>query len=365
MEETGTAAGSEPAEHSPQTDEAGGGERFTVLRLLYGTFTAQTVGAAVRLGIMDAIGEDTRTAKDIAADCATDSGATHRLLRALTALGLLTEPRAGAYALTEVGAALRRDAPRSLAALADVFTDPLMVRGWERLDDAVRSGRPVFPEIFGKSYFDHLADDQELSARFNLAMGESSRTTAELLPDAYDFSRFGTVVDVGGGDGTLLAFVMRRHPRLRGTVYDTAAGLAQAAEVMDRAGVADRFSAVTGDFFTSVPEGGDLYILKAVLHDWDDEQCVAILRNIRDAIPAHGRLLVVEGVLPARVDPGLAGGYLGDLNMLVNLGGRERTGDDFRALCVRAGFTFPTMTPLPSTSGFSLLEAFPAHDDGN
>ncbi|MGW7514426.1 methyltransferase [Streptomyces sp. NPDC054796] len=336
-----------------------GAERAALMQMIFGTVAAQTLGAAARLKVAEHLGDGEREAADVAADCAADPGALLRLLRAMTGLGLAIEPRPGVFALTPRGKLLHPRAPGSFATLAQVFTEPLMVRSFERLAQCVRSGEPAFDDTFGTSFFGYLEQHPELSRQFNAAMSEGTRATAAVLPDHYDFGVFSTVVDVGGGDGTLLAAVLRRWPATKGVVYDSAQGLAQAAATMEAAGVVDRFTAVTGDFFASAPEGGDLYLLKSVLHDWNDEQCTTILRHVRDVVPDHGRLLLVEPVLPDTTDPGTALSYLSDLNMLVNLGGRERTARDFTDLCLRAGFTAPTITPLPRPNTFCLIEAAP------
>lgn len=337
-----------------------GEARATVMRLIFGTMAAQTVGAAARLRLLDALGERERTAEELAADCGADPRSLRRLLRALTGLGLLTEERAGAFRATATGRVLRADHPGSFATVARVFTEPLMVRSWERLADSVRTGRPAFPEVFGREFFDHLEELPELSAEFNASMSQGTRSTAEVLPGAYDFGSHHTVVDVGGGDGTLLAAILRAHPGLRGVVHDTPNGLAQARATMEAAGVAERFDEATGDFFASVPAGGDLYLLKSVIHDWSDERCVTLLGNCRAVLPPGGRVLLVEPVLPPTAEPRLAGSYLSDLNMLVNLGGMERTRDDFAALLDAAGLTLTRADPLPPPSAFSLIEAVPA-----
>ncbi|WP_155059726.1 methyltransferase [Streptomyces blattellae] len=340
----------------PAVDET---DRRYLMRLIFGTMAAQTVGTAARLGVVDALGDGERAAEEVAADCGAQPQAMLRLLRAMAGLELLIEPRPGFFRATSAGGLLGTGHSGSHAMLAKVFTDPQMVRAWEDLPGAVRSGEPAFPHVFGKGFFERLEELPELSAEFNASMSEAARATAAVLPDCYDFGRYRTVVDVGGGDGTLLAAVLRAFPSLRGIVHDTSHGLAQAAETMERAGVADRFSAVTGDFFASVPEGGDLYLLKSVIHDWNDEQCVTILRNCRDVLPVDGRVLIVETVLPSTVDLAVAGWYLSDLNMLVNLGGRERTQEDFTVLCEQAGFTAPSITSLPAPNTFSLIEASP------
>ncbi|WP_053699578.1 methyltransferase [Streptomyces sp. NRRL F-5755] len=332
--------------------------RGTVTGLLFGQLATYAVGTAVRLGVLDRIGAGTRTADEVAADCGTHPQATLRLLRALAALDLLTEPEPAVFEATAAGALLRSDAPDSMYALARIFSEPLMTRARERMEDSVRTGEPVFDAIFGTDFFSHLKSEPELSQVFNTAMGQGTRIAAQDVPPAYDFGRFGTIVDVGGGDGTLLAAILRAHPAPRGMIYDTAEGLAQAGAKLAAEGVADRVTLRTGDFFTEAPTGGDLYLLKSVIHDWNDDQCAQILRHIRQVLPPDGRLLIIEPVLTDTVGPDASAlPYLSDLNMLVNVGGRERTRTDFETLCTKAGFHLTGLTPLPAPDPFVLIEA--------
>ncbi|MFI7100697.1 ArsR family transcriptional regulator [Streptomyces sp. NPDC050161] len=332
----------------------------TVAQLAVGAMAAQVLGAATRLEIVEKIGDAERTADELSAACAAQPQAMGRLLRALAALGVLAERTPGRYAVTPAGEALDSRHPDSLHAFVRLFTDPVVLRAWELLDESVRTGETSFDGIFGADFFAHLAERPELSEQFNSAMSQVTRGTAEALPSAYDFGRFRTVADIGGGDGTLLAPVLRAHPALHGIIFDRAEGLAQAGATLERAGLEGRCSLVAGDFFTGAPEGADLYMLKSVIHDWNDERCTDILRHCRRVIPDDGRLLIIEPVLPDAVDPAVAGIYLSDLNMLVNVGGRERTRDEFTQLCRGAGFAVRSVTPLPAPSRFSLIEAEPA-----
>lgn len=334
--------------------------RGTVVQLVFGHMAAQTLAAAVRLGLADRIGDGERTAADLAAEVPAHPQSMHRLLRALAGLGLLSEHEPGSFGLSSTGALLRTDRPDSLSALVRMFTDPAMIASWQRLDGSVRSGRTAFDDVFGTDFFTHLERNPELSALFNASMSQGTLGTAAVLPGVYDFARFGTVADIGGGDGTLLAAVLNRHPGLRGILFDSAAGLAEAPDILARAGVADRCDLVSGDFFAAVP-GADLYLMKSIVHDWDDDRVVTILGHCRRALPAHGRVLIVEPVLPEVVDPAGPGlTYLSDLNMLVNVGGRERTRADFEEVCRRAGLAVTEVTPLPAPATFSLIEAVPA-----
>ncbi|WP_414503796.1 methyltransferase [Streptomyces sp. NEAU-L66] len=344
-----------PHENQP-SDEA----RGTLVQIACGAMATYTVGAAVRLGVVDQIADGARTADELAAECAAHPQAMGRLLRALAGLGLLDERAGGTFTVTPAGALLRSDGHRSLHSFVRMFSDPTMLRAWERLDESVRTGETSFDAVFGKDFFGHLAEQPELSADFNAAMSDGTRDTAAVLPSAFDFGRFTTVADIGGGDGTLLAAILRAHPSLGGILFDSAEGLAQAGTKLAREGLADRCSLVAGDFFATAPVGADVYLLKSVIHDWNDAQCTDILRHCRRVIPDGGRLLIVEPVLPPVVDASVSGVvYLSDLNMLVNVGGRERTRDDFAQLCRAAGFEIRTVTRLPEPSRFSVIEAAP------
>ncbi|WP_083753212.1 methyltransferase [Actinosynnema sp. ALI-1.44] len=310
-----------------------------LMRLVWGYTSTGLVVAALRLDLPDRLADRTRSTADLADELGVHEPSLRRLLRALTAIGLTSEPHAGHYALTSVGTLLRKDVPDSLHAVVRVSTDETILRGWRDLDWSVRTGQIAFNRVYGTDFFTHIAEDAELSALFNASMGEGTTETAEAIAKHYDFSRFGTVMDVGGGNGTLIAAILTAEPRLRGIVFDSEEGVEQAAGVLADAGVADRCEVTAGDFFREVPKGADLLLLKNILHDWDDTQAAAILTNCRAAIPADGRLVLVESVLPATPEPGgPPDDYLMDINMLVNFGGRERTEGEFHALLTAAGF---------------------------
>ncbi|MBN9743466.1 methyltransferase [Amycolatopsis sp. A1MSW2902] len=328
-------------------------------QLVFGGMAAHVVGQVTRWRLSERIGDGDRGAAELADELGTPEHTTVRVLRAAAALGILSEPTSGRFALTEAGAQLRADHPMSLYAVARVLTDPLLTAAWLRLPDSVHTGLPAFDDLHGTDLFAHLRTESELSALFNAAMGQGTREVAATLPQHYDFSRFETVLDIGGGDGTMLSAILGEHPTLRGILFDTAEGGAQAAENFRAAGVAGRCTVETGDFFTAVPDGADLHLLKSVVHDWPDDQVVTILRHCRRALPDDGRLLIVESVLPDTVDGNDPYAYLNDLNMLVNLGGRERTQADFERVCARAGFTVTGVTRLLPYTMTSCIEAEP------
>ncbi|GAB2693352.1 methyltransferase [Nocardia thraciensis] len=330
-----------------------------LMNMMFGTICSQVVGAAARLGLADHLGDAELTPAELAAATGTHPGALARLLRALAALDLVTETRAGAFGLSETGMLLRTDRPDSQAAAALLFTDPAMLRAWERPEDAVRTGRPTFEGLYGTDFFGFLAANPQLSQRFNTTMRQITLPIAQLLPASYEFTRHRTLVDVGGGDGTVLSEILRAVPGLRGVLFDSAAGLAEAAATLAAAAVTDRCRVEAGDFFSAVPAGADAYLLKSILHDWDDERCVAILGRCRSAISDSGRLLIVETVLPEAASGAEPALYLSDVNMLVNMGGQERTRSEFETLCGRAGFSITAAHPMTPPAPYSIIEAKP------
>ena len=333
-------------------------DRGHIKRLVYGQMAGQIVATAARLGVADAIGAGEATGAQIAETIGAHDLSTTRLCRALAAIGLADEVAPGRFRLSGAGATLRTDHPDSMNPFVRMFSDPTMLSAWRELDTAVRTGAPTFDMIFGTRFFDHLATDAELSEQFNVSMRLGTTMGAQLLPQHYDFSSYRTVADIGGGDGSLLAAILDAHPDLRGILYETTEGAAQAADTLARHGVSDRCTVVTGDFFTDAPDGADLYVLKSIVHDWDDDRAATILGQIHRVASTDARLLLIEPVLPDRVDGSLPDSfYVNDLNMLVNLGGRERTRTEFDSLCARAGFTMTDSTPLPPPAPVSLIEA--------
>ncbi|WP_412074719.1 methyltransferase [Streptomyces xanthophaeus] len=331
--------------------------RELVARLAFGSMAAHTLRAAVRLGVVELIGDGPRTAAEVAAGAGTAHQPMTRLLRALTALGLLTEHTPDTFSVTPAGVLLDPGHPDSLASFVRMFTDPAIVRAWEHLDSSVRTGETAFDSVFGTDFFSHLARHPELSTDFNAAMSQVASETAAVLPRAFDFSRFTSITDVGGGSGTLLAAVLEAHPGLAGVVFDTADGLAEAGKTLARHGLEKRCSLIAGDFFHSVPQGSDVYLVKSILHDWTDAQAVTILRHCRQVLPPGGVVLIVEPVLPEVVGAEDEGTYLSDLNMMVNVGGRERTRADFEEVCRRAALRVTSVTPLAEAAPYSLIEA--------
>ncbi|RJQ78074.1 methyltransferase [Pseudonocardiaceae bacterium YIM PH 21723] len=321
---------------------------------------AQVAHTVITMELPQVMGDEESTIADLAQKVDVPADRLIRLVRAAAAIGLCTENSAAVFQLTEFGRRLRPDHPESIQALVRMFTEPAMLAGWAKLDRAVRTGETTFDEVFGMPMFRYLDRHPEMSALFNGAMSQATRTVAAQLPEHYDFSGRAHLIDIGGGDGTLVQGVLQANPQLRGSVFDTASGGAQAAARFAESGLAGRTDVLVGDFFAEAPDGGDVYLVKSILHDWDDDRCVRILGHIRGVIPEDGLLLILEPVLPDLVPAeGHAGMYLSDLNMLVNVGGRERTRSEFEQLCRRAGFSVSSVVSPGPQFRFSIIEARP------
>jgi hypothetical protein len=343
---------SRPPEPPRLTDDSAAALR----QLIMGFRATQLVAVAARLGVADRLARGPRTARELAADVDAHPEALHRLLRALASLGVFAETADGAFALTPLAEPLRADAAGSLRATAVLYGDEWLWRAYGRLLHSVRTGRPAFDDVHGEPIFAYLDRHPAAEAVFADAMSGFTERESAAVAEAYDFSRAATVVDVGGGQGALVAALLRRHPRLSGVVYDRAPAVAEARRRLAEAGLAARARGVAGDFFAAVPPGGDVYLLKSVIHDWDDAAAVAILRRCRAAMADSARLLVAERVVPP--GNGASEAKLFDVNMLVVTGGKERTEREHRALLAAAGLALVRVHPTPSP--LTLLEAEPA-----
>ena len=333
-----------------------------IVGIVFGCMQAQVVYTAAELGVADHLAAGPRTSEELARATGTHEPSLRRLLRALAGLGLLTqcEPdRPDRYALSALGRQLCGDAPDSAREMVRLLAGPESWRAWGDLIGSVRTGEPSWDRVTGMSFFEFLDRHADKATTFNAGMAAYTRSAAPGLVAAHDFARFDTVVDIGGGNGTLLAEVLRAEPHVTGVVFDTATALAEAPRVLAEAGVADRCQTVAGDFFAAVPEGGDAYVLKSVLHDWDDERALAILANCRAAMGPDARLLVIERLLPDLVTPDVLAWLLGDVEMMILPGGIERTESDYRDLLAAAGFAVVDVSDPQPEFGHSLVEAAP------
>jgi hypothetical protein len=320
-------------------------------RLINGYPITQAVHVAAVLGLSDLLAGSPRTVADLAARTDTHPESLARLLRALTACGLYRVEEDGRYANTELGDALRSDAPGSPAGWAAFVGRPYYWQAWSSLLHSVRTGENAFRHVHGEGVWAYRESHPEEQAAFDRAMTTMSQGVAQAVAEAFDFGRYGTVVDVGGGRGALLGAVLSRHPGVRGVLVDQPAVIAGAELPPDIAG---RCESVAADFFVAVPPGGDVYLLKWIIHDWPDPESVQILSNVSAVLPDDGAVVLVEQLLDEGPDP--ARTAFSDLNMLVAPGGRERTRQEYAALFERAGLTLQDVIPT-ATDAFLLVAA--------
>jgi hypothetical protein len=279
-------------------------------------------------------------------------------MRGLTAIGVFEETSEGRFANTDVSAYMRTDATPSLREMILILNDDAVLQGWQHLPTVLQSGAPSFAAVNGMSFFQYIAVDPTRSATMGKFMAGIYGPEGPKIAVDYPFGRFDTLIDIGGGQGHIVAEILKHHPELKGALLDLPPTAAVARNFLAGQGLSHRCDVFAGDFFQSVPAGYDAYVIKSVLHDWDDGQAVQILRQCRDAMPSHGRVLVIEIV----VYPGQPMGHphpMIDLEMMVTLGGKERTEQEFATLLSSAGLTLEQVTPIKG-SFFSVVEATPA-----
>ncbi|MBO7940915.1 methyltransferase [Streptomyces antibioticus] len=318
-------------------------------------WVARAVHAATALGLPDHLAAEPRTAAELAAATGTDARALARLLRTLAGVGVLRSDAEGRYSTTPLGDALRSDIPGSLASFVQMELGEAHHATWGLLVDSVRSGEPVFERAVGKKIWQFFEDTPAMNAHLGKAMTGLTAMVADAVLDVYDFAPHRRIVDVGGGEGGFLASILTAHPGAHGVVLDLPHVVAHGRPRIEAAGLADRCELVGGDFFEKVPEGGDLYTMKWVLHDWDDASAVQILKSCRRVMGDDARLLVVDTVVPE--GDGFSPSKIIDLNMMVLSGGQERTAEEFQRLLAAAGFTLTRI--LPTRSPSSVVEAVP------
>ncbi len=311
-------------------------------RMITGYWVSQAIYAAAKFSLADLMSNGPRPVAELASLTETDPASLFRLLRALASVGVFAETEPGRFGLTPMADLLRSDAPHSLRALA-LMTGGDQFAAWSEMEYCLRTGRSGFEKKFGMPLFEHLERHPENAAVFDAAMtGIHGQETAAIL-DAYDFSTIQVLADVGGGNGTKLTAILKRHPGLRGILFDLPHVAERARRRVVDEGLSDRCEVVGGSFFESVPTGADAIVMRHILHDWYDEQAIAILKNCHAALPPGGRVLVVESVIPPGNEP--FAGKLLDLTMLVVPGGKERTAEEYRMLYQQAGFRLSRIVP--------------------
>jgi hypothetical protein len=319
-------------------------------------WAAKAAAAAASLRIPDVLAHGPKSADEVARAIGADPSAVYRLMRGVASIGVLAAEPGGRFSLTPVGELLRSDAPGSMRSLLVAEMAPGHWLPWGDLESAVRTGKPVASKALGMEIFDYYQKNSEEGFQFAEAMSGLSALALQAVLAAYSFAGARKIVDVGGSHGAFLAAVLKGEPDARGVLFDRPEVIEGAGATLAGAGVADRVERIGGSFFESAPAGGDTYLLKHILHDWSDDECVTILRRVREAMVPTARVVVVEMLISDGGPPSPA--PLLDLNMLVMLTGKERTAEEFGALFARAGLALARVTPTHSP--FSVIEAHPA-----
>jgi hypothetical protein len=327
--------------------------------IIGGHRVSQALYVTAKLGIADLLKSGSLSSAELAQVTETYEPALYRLLRFLTGVGLFREPAPRRFALTPLGAGLCADVPGSLRANTLMQLDEAHWPAWGQLLYSVRTGRTAFGQVHGAEFFDYLGRHSEPAAVFNQAMTSNAARSGAAITRAYDFSGIQRIVDVGGGHGLFLATILQAYPAMHGVLFDQPDVIQGAAAALEMLGVADRCEIVAGDFFAAVPHAGDAYLLRQIIHDWDDAQATTILTNCRYAMRQSGKVLVVERALVADHRESLGALHL-DMEMLVNLGGLQRTDAEYGALFEAAGMQPGAVVPLGDTDQFSVFEGIPA-----
>ena len=332
-----------PPEPPPQARLAQMATGFILSRLVY---------TAASLGIADHLASGPKSAADIAAPVECDAVSLGRFMRTLTNFGILSLADDGRFSLTPLGEPLRSDVPGSVRASILTMAGQWCWQVWEAFPSTVKTGQPAMDMVFGMPAFDWLAQHPEEAKRFSETMVVVHGAEPPAIAAAYDFSSCGLIVDVGGASGNLLGHVIKTHSHARGVLFDLPQAMTGAPARLQALGVADRVTIQAGSAFDSVPPGADAYLLSHVIHDWNDDKCLTILRNCRAAMTPTSRLLIIELVLREGNAPGFGSS---DMVMMTMTGGAERTAGEFAGLLARAGLTMTQV--VPTTTSASIVEA--------
>jgi hypothetical protein len=328
--------------------------RLDLLGLINGFQITQAIHVAATLRIADHLGDEAHSVDELARLTKSHPGSLYRLLRALAGVGVFREDEGRRFALTPIGDCLRTDSATPLGAWAELVGGPDYWQTWGHLLHSVQTGENAFQHLHGKNVWQYRAQHPEHGTRFDRAMTQLSRGSSEAVIGAYDFSPFRHITDVGGGQGVMLAAILRAHPRLRGTLFDQPNVVAAAEAVLVERGVIDRCDIVGGSFFETVPEGADAYLMRLIVHDWEDDEAIAILKACRRAMGPAARLLLIERIVaPPNEAPAPK---FADLNMLLLPGGRERTREEFSNLFAKSGFELTLVVPAGT---HNVIEARP------
>lgn len=328
--------------------------RQVILQMLTGFWVSQAIYVAAKLGIADLVKDGPKTAVELAQACGAHDTSLHRLLRMLASVGVFAEDSQGRFGLTPLAQCLV-ETPGSQRAAALMMGEE-HYRCWGELEYSICTGKTAFDKIFGQPIFDYLSQHPEQARIFDAAMSGIHGAETQVMLEAYNFHGVHTLVDIGGGNGSVLCATLHRYPQMRGVLYDLPGVIDRAQRNIAEAGLAARCQAVGGSFFESVPAGGDAYMMRHIIHDWTDEQSLTILRHCRAVMGPTSRLLVIESVIPPGNNPSFAKQL--DVNMLVIPGGQERTESEYRTLFEAAGLRLARI--VPTRMEISVIEGVPA-----
>lgn len=321
-------------------------------KMITGYWVSQAIYAAAKFNIAEHLNDGPKSVEELAQITSTDTDALYRLLRALASVGIFAEGVSRQFSLTPMAEPLRSDVPGSKRALALMAGDE-QFRTWAEIDYSIQTGKIAFEKVFGKPIFDYLGENPDKARIFDAAMTGIHGRESNAILDAYDFSGFGVLADIGGGNGSLMSEMLQKHTAMKGILFDLPHVVEHAKDNIESAGVSDRCDVVGGNFFEAVPEGADAYLMRHIIHDWDDAKSLTILRNCHRVMPAESKLLLVESVIPSGNKP--FGGKFLDLVMLLIPGGKERTEEEYRALLSKAGFKLSRI--VPTETEVSIIEA--------
>jgi SAM-dependent methyltransferase len=326
-----------------------------MLQIISGFWISRAVYVIGKLGIPDLLQSGPKTAEELATATETHAPSLFRILRALVSVGVLSSAEGDRFAQTPLSETLVTDAPGSLRWFAVSELGQEHYPAWGNLMHSVKTGEIAFDNFFGVDIWKYFQQNPDDAAIFNNSMSNMTAAVNEAITSLYDFSQFGTIVDVGGGHGGLITAILNKNPELKGVLFDAPEVIEGTRPKIEAAGLGNRVETVAGNFFQSVPEGGDAYIMKWIIHDWDDEKSNTILRNCRSRMQPNGRLILVDSVVPQTDEPHFS--KFIDLNMLVMTGGKERTEKEFAELLAAAGFRL--LRVIPTDLPTSIVEAEP------
>jgi len=329
--------------------------QLQMIQYITGFWMSRAVWVAAKLGLADLLKSGPKTAEELAQATSTHAPSLFRILRALASAGVFKKERDGRFGLTPLSETLITDAPGSTRWFIISELGQEHYPAWGNLMHSVKTGEVAFDDFFGMDVWKYFSQNPEDAAVFNDSMSANTAAVNEAITSLYDFSKFNKIVDVGGGHGGLITSILQKNADVAGVLFDAPEVIEGARAKLEAAGVADRCEAVAGNFFEAVPEGGNAYVMKWIIHDWEDEKAIAILKNCRQHTQSGDRLIIVDCVVPENDEPDFSKTF--DLNMLVMTGGKERTAAEFQELLAAAGFKL--LRVIPTDLPPSIVEAQP------